>query len=1593
MKRMSYYLTAAVVVAAGAWAGIATAQYYRYGTPRPKQQVTEPRRDLLEKNGRNAIEAMGYEQLLDIPGMDLSEQSRNSLITRSAINPVGDIYLVAPTSTASPDVLTGFYGRIDMNSGYIRQIYSGSEYRINELDYDYQCGTVRDGVLYIPGFYQDMVTLNTEVWWERIDIRTGKTLGRIDWHSNMNYFLYSMTYDPVRDCFFGLNVDQNGVGGRLVRIDTKGDPSTWEISRDEYGMPTFKDVGDSQGNFMNSIAYCPADGLIYGLNGAQGILYSYNPENDQLLPVHQYDQLYEPFCFPDRFLATPLVYSPRDKAFIGTFLDNTTQSLVLFTIDADTFEATRIMDLSPTCYSCALVCYDAYAKGEAPDQVSGLKTNLDKAALSSNVTFTMPKTNFDGIAYAADKTLQYVITVDDKEAAKGNATAGQNVSVPMSFTQGSHVLKVVAMDGSETGAQTESRFYAGYDSPLAPSGLSLSDSNMLSWDEPSLAYGVNGGYIDQASVGYNIYNGSTKLNDQPVKGLSFQVPEPAQFSRYRLTVKAVNHDMESAASSQVSRAIGPGMALPLEIEPTRAQSELFNTYDANRDGKGNFNCFVFSTYGGYNSMRIENNNYYIIPNDYLYLPKIKIDDTSRQYKLTFNAQNPYNTTSTVNLVAFDVILRTRFGASDSDRVLFSFDGDPLLEAQTFNVSFSVTTPGEYYLVIHDHGDGKGTTHYRGGRFSQFKVEMLEDASTKAPGELTDVTIKSADYGDLKAIVSFTAPATDQVGNALDMTKALTVTATCGDNKATTEVLPGKKGTVTVDAPASKMQTISLYASNEFGDGIPQNFNAYIGIDTPSSPRNISHTVSEDNMTMHITWDAPTTGANGGYIDPDELTYNIYQHSGIQNIKLASTLQRSYDYTTTIERQESYFVGPSAVSSVGESQNNIFAYEILGKPHEVPMIEKFNNTGFAYTKWAQSADGEFSQVSWETALNLNGLGYGDPVIEQGCLYAYNNSHSSAVGQLLAPKFDTQGISKVKVSIKYWDCPYAADMELWARTSKDQTLKKVASCTPQRPALDKSEWKYFEFELPDDMLNCGWVQVNLRPYLSDYSSICLLDNYSVIMDIDHDFKIQGIAGQPEIIAGETAKFTVSAQNSGMEAGRTTVIAELIGDGKVIDSKRVNTPNLLPGSLYDYNVNFLIPADYTKYGKLTVRGRVESADDAIERNNAADYDISLSNSILPSVTDLNGEWAEGEETAINFTWSTPDATFGSLESFEAMPKYGTHEKLGQWKNIDLDNLEPFVLASQSGIGTPLEWEDYDQPGAWQMLDADELGFRYGERIYPHSGKSFLLARSASINENDTPLPVADWLISPEVEGGSKVTFWMNTLDSQYSETISVFYSTGSDEIPLDKGMDALKGSGNSYTCGDFKLLRHFTKSGNEAWELLSFELPADAKYFAFVYRSIGQFGAMLDDVTFTPRTPATWTIDSYKLYEIDSRNNRKLVAKDIQGNSFKLSTLEQNKKFGLVAMCRDDEGNLYESPISNIVSLVSSSVDGIGDASAFVAGGKGVIIANGLEGKTLNVYTVDGKLLKRVAVASDQFALPTDAGIYMVSVDGKAVKVLVK
>lgn len=190
--------------------------------------------------------------------------------------------------------------------------------------------------------------------------------------------------------------------------------------------------------------------------------------------------------------------------------------------------------------------------------------------------------------------------------------------------------------------------------------------------------------------------------------------------------------------------------------------------------------------------------------------------------------------------------------------------------------FSTISPssGKSMLVEIDKSNGKATV------LREFEADEEitglafwgEAKNNQAPAKVTDLDVNFA-RGSLAGTVTLTAPVKDIAGEELDASEELTVHIVVdGQSILTRKLAPGATGNYTIALTSSGRKIFDVYCSNEFGDGVDEYRSVFVGNGTPSAPVNAAWTL--DGTHAVISWNSVTTSADGGYVNPSDITYSV-----------------------------------------------------------------------------------------------------------------------------------------------------------------------------------------------------------------------------------------------------------------------------------------------------------------------------------------------------------------------------------------------------------------------------------------------------------------------------------------------------------------------------------------------------------------------------------------------------------------------------------------------------------------------------------------------------------------------------------------------
>ena len=133
---------------------------------------------------------------------------------------------------------------------------------------------------------------------------------------------------------------------------------------------------------------------------------------------------------------------------------------------------------------------------------------------------------------------------------------------------------------------------------------------------------------------------------------------------------------------------------------------------------------------------------------------------------------------------------------------------------------------------------------------------------------------------------------------------------------------------------------TAYATNSVGNGAEVRTSLFIGHDIPSPVTDLQF-VSPDKQNVILSWEHPTEGKMGGYVDMESLTYTVVRHPDEKVIATGLKTTTARDFITKLARY-SYTV--TAVNADGESEEIDASFPILISPSGEDLYFQRSRTG-------------------------------------------------------------------------------------------------------------------------------------------------------------------------------------------------------------------------------------------------------------------------------------------------------------------------------------------------------------------------------------------------------------------------------------------------------------------------------------------------------------------------------------------------------------------------------------------------------------------------------------------------------------------------
>lgn len=1371
---------------------------------------------------------------------------------------------------AEPEATRGWYELNLDGTQNLRWEYHDPDWVDNgfsdEPDFPFNAGFWRNGKVY--GFHGEIL-LFWLIWGHGTFTLDGEIQNYMQYGDNLGItdfskYVISCAYDAEKDMAYAYTLNADASDYQLQSVN----PETWEFKVINPNVP-IEDI-------CIGFSYNPVDKKLYGVT-PDGRFVTLDTTSGTLTLVTK-------FSLPVNTSIYGMTYSPLDKAFVVVIPgDNSTSGL--YTIDPLNPQLNKQATLENTVQYRILVTPDKIVAPKTPLTAEIFSVDFFNGSYAGNASVKLPSKTFDGSSLSGKLTL--TAYVDGTKYSEISSQPGATVDVPFKdIPEGIRRFSFTVKSGDLESAEVDQKLYVGFDTPLAPQNIELKEGR-LTWD--AVTGTVNNGYLDAANLTYNVYLNDEKINQSPITECSYTFSMPdAVYQKYVAQVEAVNHGHASERGFSNDIKYGKPFPLPFSMKPTKTEGELvkviserhqMQTWRPSGDNISENYFYCHTT------------NFDTPTQEWMFLPGITIPPSEKLLEISFEIlAEDYSETEENIAVSFG-----KQQESVSTRIIKEWNG---LCAETWKklTAYCLPEPGTNYIGFMTR------THENGYEIKIRNISIkISDKPATTPAAPTDLKAKALPEGTLKAKVSFRMPTLNAAdGELKDAT--LTATVKTAAETKTLSGAPGSEQTVEI-ATIDGINEITVFASNA-NEGLEVKTSVFTGIDVPNPISTFKSAHTADFKGIHIEWDDPTTGANGGYVDPTKITYSLCifneEKDQWEIVKELGDVN-SYDaYFEVPEKIALAQIGIVAQNNKGNCGTILIVTGAVGTPFALPMAETFSESfGSKY----EPMMGERPDESYSCEWGYVGEAYPywtDCATPYGkgayCGWGTNNQKA----RVILPAFSTQNTTSAAIEVPLYALKGKGEIKVYA---KAYGIEPELIGTYE--GTDEPEWTKCRFQLPSRFMNQKWVEIIIDGIFKSEEEFITLAfaQYKIQTFYADDIAVMKMNAPAFPIVGNAYEITATVENAGLLTAEVPLMElQVVKGDKTLASlsmTRTDGTEKLP-ELGQAEYKTIWTPDATVIGdvKLTVRTLNADMDPS---NDSKTTEASVGRGNTPVVTDLS---AEKSDTGVALRWTEPTVETGR-ESFESFASFSYGDRIGDFKCVNLDGEETtyFTLFNFPHQRDKKAWQVIGEKDITAIMEEYEIENTF---FISDDGDKFLIAFTPFSIYVGADLTSDRWIISPEIKGGSEFSFRLTPGVPNCVEPVEILYSSTDDETSSFSMIEELK------------LL-------STGWKEYKFTLPEDAKYFAIRYRGNSETGffVMLDDIHYVPAAESP-VLEGYDIYRDGSLIAENVKAPGSYSDSFKA---EHSTYYNIKPVVRHN-GALTRGLISNTAYVGQSGITEIED-----------------------------------------------------------------
>lgn len=357
---------------------------------------------------------------------------------------------------------------------------------------------------------------------------------------------------------------------------------------------------------------------------------------------------------------------------------------------------------------------------------------------------------------------------------------------------------------------------------------------------------------------------------------------------------------------------------------------------------------------------------------------------------------------------------------------FDYETGKLYWAATTGYSDNeVIVFGDLYEI--DVKQKTSTKLYRFPGDAEFSGLYLINKKPQAPGRIKDLHFEFASPGSYDGVIKFHAPETTYDGKPLSGTMDLSIRVDGKEIETKKGVDPGDLVTSkTLSFTDDAVHIVSVIPKNVAGgEGPETSAQAYGGKDAPAKVENLVLATNEKGESV-LTWDTPSTGEHGGYVDPISINYKIVRYPDKVTV---ATKHTSNSFSEKINKDiDLYYYRVVSYSDAKEGGYAVSNKLALGNPCAIPYTHTFKSSG-SLNVWTiidanGDFDGTFTGAGWKWDMEYGALFYYDSqknVADDWAITPPLNTKSDRVYKLSFITSGETGSQPIKLRVTHGDAP--------------------------------------------------------------------------------------------------------------------------------------------------------------------------------------------------------------------------------------------------------------------------------------------------------------------------------------------------------------------------------------------------------------------------------------------------------------------------------------------------------------------------------------------------------------------------------------------